>query len=325
MSLMAAWEVETREPAEETTMTDIRTIATGLQFPEGPVILHDGSIALVEIARGTITRVFLDGRTEVMAEPGGGPNGLAIGPDKFFYVCNSGGSHWITEDGVLRSIPSDKHYTTGRIERIEPSTGKVEVIYEACDGHPLRGPNDLVFDREGGFYFTDLGKNLARSHDHGGVYYARPDGSHIVEVTYPALTPNGIGLSPDGTTLYVAEMEPSRLWAFDILTPGVVHKAPFPSPHGGRLVCGLPGYQGFDSLAVDGAGNIVVATLYSGKVTAIAPDGHVVREIVTGDPLTTNICFGGAGNGTAYVTLGGFGALVAMDWPEKGLPLAFGG
>lgn len=306
-------------------MTHLRTIATGLLFPEGPVELPDGSIALVEIARGTITRVFPDGRSAVMAEPGGGPNGLAIGPDGFFYVCNSGGSHWITEDGILRSIPSDAHYSFGRIERIDPATGKVEILYERCGAHALRGPNDLVFDRHGGFYFTDLGKNLARSHDHGGIYYAQPDGSAIVEVAYPALTPNGIGLSPDGATLYVAEMDPSRLWAFDIIAPGRVSKAPFPSPHGGRLVAGLPGFQGFDSLAVDAAGNIVVATLYTGKVTAISPKGQIVREVATGDPMTTNVCFGGPGRRTAYVTLAGRGALVAFDWPEGGLPLAFGG
>ena len=100
-------------------MTEITTIATGLRFPEGPIAMQDGSIVLGEIERQTVTRVKPDGTTEVIAHTGGGPNGLAIGPDKFFYVCNSGGSHWIREDGVLRSIPSDKHYTTGRIERVE--------------------------------------------------------------------------------------------------------------------------------------------------------------------------------------------------------------
>ena len=99
-------------------------------------------------------------------------------------------------------------------------TGKVEVIYDSCDGHPLKGPNDLVFDVHGGFYFTDLGKWRRRDLDWGGLYYARADGSLIREVVYPLTMPNGVGLSPDGTDVYVAETETGRLWAFDIVKPG---------------------------------------------------------------------------------------------------------
>ena len=109
------------------------------------------------------------------------------------------------------------------------------VLYDHCGPNKLVGPNDIVFDGLGGFYFTDLGKSRARDRDWGGVYYALADGSRITEVVHPILTPNGIGLSPDGKTLYVAETETARLWAFDVLAPGVLAKAPFPSPHGGRL------------------------------------------------------------------------------------------
>ena len=91
--------------------------------------------------------------------------------------------------------------------------------------HTLKGPNDIVFDRNGGFYFTDLGKTRHRDRDQGGVYYAKADGSRIVEVAHPILTPNGIGLSPDERTLYVAETEGGRLWAFDIAAPGVIDAA----------------------------------------------------------------------------------------------------
>src|SRR6185437_4507859 len=129
-------------------------------------------------------------------------------------------------------------YTGGSIQRIDPATGKVTVLYDRCGAHKLCGPNDIVFDTQGGFYFTDLGKARARDRDWGGVYYARADGSKIVEVAHPILTPNGIGLSPDGAVLYVAETETARLWAFDIAEPGVVRKAPFPSPHGGRFIHG---------------------------------------------------------------------------------------
>ena len=123
--------------------------------------------------------------------------------------------------------------------------------------------------------------------------------------------------------LYVAETEPARLWAFDITAPGMVTKQGWPSPNGGRLVTGLGGFQRFDSLAVDAAGNICVATLITGCVSVIAPDGRLVRQVAMQDPMTTNICFGGPDLRTAYVTLSGTGQLVAMDWPEAGLRLAY--
>jgi gluconolactonase len=302
-------------------MNNIRVIATGLSFPEGPVAMADGSIVLVEIERQTVSRVRPDGRVEVIARTGGGPNGVAVGPDGAFYICNNGGFAWRTEHGLLRPVIQASDYTSGRIERVDPATGKVEILYDNCNGHKLRGPNDLVFDAHGGCYFSDLGKSRARDRDHGGLYYALADGSRIVEVAYPILTPNGVGLSPDGATVYVAETETARLWAFDLAAPGVARKQPFPSPHGGRLVAGLGGYQRFDSLAVDAHGNICVATLITGAVTSIAPDGRIVRQVKMPDPVTTNICFGGPDLRTAYVTLSGTGKLVALEWPEAGLKL----
>ena len=299
----------------------MRIIATGLRFPEGPVCLPNGDIALVEIERGTISRVSPDGAVSVIATPGGGPNGLAIGPGGDLFVCNNGGFMWHEQPGMLRPVGMPDDYSGGRIERVDPGTGKVHVLYTQCDGHPLCGPNDLVFDDQGGFYFTDLGKSRARTRDHGGVYYAKADGSAVTCVAYPVLTPNGVGLSPDGRTLYVAETETARLWAFPVEAPGRLGKLAFPSPHGGRLVCGLPGFQRFDSLAVDAAGNICVATLMSGCVSVVAPDGGSVHQVPTGDVYTTNICFGGPAMRTAYLTLSAQGALAAMDWPQPGLGL----
>jgi len=304
-------------------MSELRVMATGLRFPEGPVAMRDGSVVLVEIERQTVSRVAPDGTTTIVATTGGGPNGLAVGPDGAFYVCNNGGFLWRTEMNMLRpaGVPSD--YAGGRIERVDPKTGAVSVLYDRCGANRLLGPNDLVFDNHGGFYFTDLGKARARDRDWGAVYYALADGSQIVEVAHPILTPNGCGLSPDGKVLYVAETETARLWAFDIVSPGVVKKAPFPSPHGGRFIAGLGGFQRFDSLAVDAAGNICVATLVNGSVSVIAPDGRLLRQVPMPDMFCTNICFGGPDLRTAYMTLSGTGKLVAMDWPEPGLRLAY--
>ena len=302
-------------------MTALRTIATGLRFPEGPIAMKDGSIVLGEIERQTVTRVKPDGSTEVIAYTGGGPNGLAVGPDGAFYVCNNGGFSWRLEMNLMRPAGPSSDYTGGCIQRVDPVTGAVTVLYDHCGPHKLLGPNDIVFDGLGGFYFTDLGKARARDRDWGGVYYALADGSSIKEVAHPILTPNGIGLSPDGKTLYVAETETARLWAWDIVSPGVLAKAPFPSPHGGRILAGLGGFQRFDSLAVDAEGNICVATLVNGSVSVISPKGGLIRQVPMPDMFCTNICFGGPDLKTAYMTLSGTGQLVAMDWPEAGLRL----
>jgi gluconolactonase len=323
---------------------EVRTLADGLEFPEGPVALApsrrseaspvgmarelapgDGSVLLVEIFAGTLTRVTPDGTKTIVARTGGGPNGAALGPDGKCYICNNGGFRWHIEGTHRRPLMQADDYRGGRIERIDLATGAVETLYRAAGEVPLRGPNDLVFDAQGGFYFTDLGKVRAREMDRGAVYYAKADGSFITEVAFPMVTPNGVGLSPDEKTLYVAETESARLWAFDIIEPGVVAKQPWPSPHGGRLVAGVGGYQRFDSLALDADGRICVATLVNGGITVISPDGRHIEHHPMPDLMTTNICFGGPDLKTAFVTLSWTGKLVAIDWPSAGLKLNWSG
>jgi len=261
---------------------NLREIASGLRFPEGPIAMPDGSILLVEIERGTLLRVQPDGSKHVVAQFSGGPNGAAIGPDGKCTICNNGGFKWTDDETGLRPILQADDYSGGRIERVDLATGAVETLYTASDQAPLRGPNDLVFDRYGGFYFTDLGKGRHRELDRGAVCYARADGSLIREIAFPMITPNGVGLSPGGNTLYVAETEPARLWAFDLDGPGQVRRCPWPCPHGGRLVTGSSIFQRFDSLAVDCAGNICVATLVHGGISIIAPDGSSMCRCPSG-------------------------------------------
>ncbi len=307
-----------------TRMTQLggRVVATGLQFPEGPVAMPDGSVVLVEIARQTLSRVLPDGRCVVVARLGGGPNGAAVGTDGRCYVCNNGGFEFTREaDGLSRPVRRADDYVSGHIERVDLETGRAEVLYVDCDGVSLKGPNDIVMDGRGGFWFTDLGKIHDRKMDRGAVYYARTDGSLIREAVHPILTPNGIGLSPDGRTLYVAETETSRLWSFEITGEGIVRKLPFPSPHGGALVAGLPGYQRFDSLKVEAEGNICVATLIRGGVSVISPQGDWLEFHAAPEPYCTNLAFGGPSLRKAWVTLSGFGTLLEVDWPRAGLRL----
>ena len=298
---------------------DFEVIAEGLQFPEGPIAMPDGSIVLVEIARGTLSRVW-NGRTEVIANLGGGPNGAAIGPDGAVYVCNNGGFEWREVSGLLVPVRSAPDYMTGRIERVDLATGRFERIYEAFDGERLGGPNDIVFDRTGGFWFTDLGKSFARQRDHSCLFYARPDGSQLHRAVHPAVSFNGVGLSPDEKVVYCNDTETQKLWAFDIVEPGKL--AAFAFGQRGRVVCTLPGHQLLDSLAVEASGNVCSATLLNGGITIFKPDGSF-EHVAFPDPLTTNICFGGADMRDAYITLSGTGKLVKARWPRAGLKLNF--
>jgi len=296
-------------------------LATGLAFPEGPIAMPDGSVLVVEIMGGRLTRVLPDGRIETVAELGGGPNGAAIGPDGHCYVCNNGGFSWRTDDGYSRPTGVPDGYAGGYIQRVDPRTGAVEILYTHCDGVPLHGPNDIVFDSHGGFWFTDFGKKFDDRIMNGFLYYATVDGQSIRCAARHLLTPNGVGLSPDEKTVYVAETETSRLWSYPVCDRGEVGLRPWPSPAGGRLVHGLPGYQRFDSLAVEENGNICVATLVEGGISVFSPEGELLEFHEAPEVYCTNICFGGEDMKTAFITLSGYGQLLSVRWPRAGLSL----
>lgn len=297
-------------------LTEVEVLAEGLQFPEGPVALDDGSVLVVEIVGGNLTRVETDGSREVVAHLGGGPNGAAIGPDGAVYVCNNGGFG----GGGKPSI-----------QRVDLGTGEWEELYATSGGQPLAGPNDLVFDTTGGFWFTDYG---ARS-----IHYAIADGSSCDPKIKGLRSPNGIGLSPDGAVLYWAETTTRQVVRRHLEGAG----RPAPSAGFGieslvtggevdmsALVVGLPGAQELDSLAVDSSGAVCVGTLLESGITEVPPDGGldaVTRWILpefANDPVITNIAFGGDDLTTAFITCSLTGRLVRCRWHRPGLRLAFG-
>jgi len=296
-------------------------VAEGLQFPEGPVALADGSVLVVEIRRQTVTKIAPDGSCTILARTGGGPNGLAIGPDGALYICNNGGFEWREAAGAF--VPGHKphDYIGGRIQRLDLKTLALTTVYDSCGGKPLKGPNDLVFDSTGGFWFTDHGKSTPEYREHGAIHYAKPDGSLITLVRGEVGAPNGIGLSPDERIVYWADTTCGRLWAMELEGPGQAKASPVPwAP--GRVVATLPGHQLLDSLKVEAGGKVCVATILNGGITTFDPEGSTEHTPIP-DLAVTNLCFGGADMRDVWITGSFGGKLYKGRWPRPGLRLAF--
>ena len=281
----------------------VQKVAGDLRFPEGPVLMPDGSVIVLEMHGGAIQRIDTKGRVDLVAECGGGPNGAALGPDGALYVCNNGGC-W-----------SD-HYSGGRIQRVDLGSGSVDDLYLDCEGLPLSAPNDLVFDRAGSFWFTDSGHTHGRQKELGRIMRATPDGTTIEEAIGSLDSPNGIGLSPDESTLYFSETQTGRLHRWAVPAPG--HADDGKSRTTPSVLCGLPGVHLFDSLAVESSGAVAVATPISGCITVVAADGRKIRQFWPpddfDDPMLSNICFGTNGSDVAYITLSNRGWLVRCEW-----------
>jgi len=296
-------------------------VAEGLEFPEGPIAMADGSVILTEIKGQRLSRVTPDGKRETVVETGGGPNGAAIGPDGAIYVTNNGGAFQFFEaNGLNIPGPTPPTHTGGHIQRFDLATGKLTTVYDSCDGRRLIGPNDLVFDKAGGMWFTDHGCSTPEGRKNGAIYYARPDGSHISQQRGHLISPNGIGLSPDEKVVYVADTNLGRLWAFDVAEPGVLAAGPGFAP--GRVICNLQDYQLLDSLAVEAGGKVCVATIINGGITAFDPTGST-EHFAFPDILCTNIVFGGPDMRDAWVTASSTGRLYKARWPRPGLKLNY--
>ena len=295
-------------------MIDLQLVADGLAFPEGPVAMADGSVLLTEIRRNSLTRVRPDGTKDILAETAAGPNGAAIGPDGAVWIATNGGAFSYTErDGLVIPGPTPPGHDGGLIQRYDLATGRLDTVHEG-----LIAPNDLVFDETGGLWFTDHGVEMGEGRRYGG-----------------SITPRRRGASSaSATTSSARTASASRPTAGPLRRRHLFAAALGVRPAGAgqaRAAAGIcagagsrqsAGYQLLDSLAVEAGGKVCVATIVNGGITVFDPDGST-EHVPVPDPVTTNICFGGADMRDAWITAGATGRLYKARWPRPGLRLAY--
>lgn len=293
-------------------MTKERVLCDGLLFPEGPSLDSEGNLYVAEIAAARITRISPDGRKQVLKQLEGGPNGTAFGPDGYLYVMNNGGLTFA--NGRPSGIISGN--VGGWIERVSLD-GKSEIVYSDYRGTPLRAPNDIAFDAEGGFYFTDSQHGTRQSRPFGQIYYCRPDKGSIDLVAEQVHLPNGIALSANGKSVIAVETIPRLVVSFDIIRPGVLSEK--------TVIATLPEGCLPDGIAIDTDENVVCGGLGLGIVIAVNPIGQETLRIKMECTDPTNLAFGGPAHQTLYVTEGVLGRVVMVDWPVRGLDIAYRG
>jgi len=268
---------------------DVRLLASGLEWPEGPEYGPDGALYVANFAsaRGVISRIAPEGTVSAFAETGGAPNGLVFGPDGVLYVADAG------RRAVLR-VASD---------------GKVEVFADGFEGARFNSPNDLAFGPRGDLFMTDPLRNDPPDPCISPVYRITPEGDESLfggEMPYP----NGIAVSPDGSEVFVAEMRSNRLLAFALRPDGSAGEP--------RLMYRFrdPGWP--VGMVLDEEGTILVAVFRAGAVAFVSPEGELLDRWEREGSMPTDIAFGGPEFRTVYVT-DAAGKVEAFEHGARGL------
>jgi gluconolactonase len=288
--------------------------AVDLEAPEGPVVLPDGSIVVVEsgASRGSVTHISADGQTKRVVKKTGRPNGLAV---------DATGNIWVAES----KIPSLLRLTMD---------GHADVVATGCDGEPFLFPNDLCFGPDGALYLTDSGiltgdfapgdrirtDYMDLRYD-GRVYRIDPLTGRVKKIDTGIRFTNGVAFGPDGL-LYVNETITGAVYRYHWRGAEVTG----PRALFGNVVRddAPPGWKGPDGMAFADDGRLYVTVFGQGDVTVLGRDGEVVERIPTEGRLPTNVAFGLSGSKRMYVTEFEHGRIEMFDVTTDGLPLWIG-
>lgn len=247
-------------------------LADGFAFTEGPAADREGNVYFTDQPNDRILKWSVAGQLSTFLQPCGRSNGL------FF-----------DQDGNLLACADEKN----QLWSINPR-GEHEVLVENYDEKLLNGPNDLWIRPDGGLYFTDpyyqrpYWKRGPIEQDVQGVYFLAVDRKTLRRVADDLQQPNGIVGTPDGKTLYVADIRAGRTYAYDIQSDGQLEEK--------RLFC----TSGSDGMTLDQAGNLY---LTGGEgVTVFDSQGQKLGVIPVEERWTANVCFGGEDRKTLFIT-----------------------
>ncbi|QTH20129.1 SMP-30/gluconolactonase/LRE family protein [Rhizorhabdus wittichii] len=262
-------------------------------YLEGPVLGRDGLLYFTDVPWGRIFRMTPDGEISLFVEYDGEPNGLKFHRDGRLFVADN-------RNGIVV---------------IDPISRKVEVLVKRVANEGLRGPNDLTFSKSGDLYFTDQG-NSDLQRPHGRVIHVADNGDARILVT-DIPSPNGLVLSPKEDWLYLAVTRTLTVWRIAMEpSPGLAPSSPVGTV---GVFLQLSGGGGPDGMAVDSAGNVVVAHSNLGSVWIFSPIGEPLYRIKSEvGHATSNIAYGGPDNKTLYITESSSGSILAADLPVAG-------
>jgi gluconolactonase len=254
-------------------------------FIEGPVFDSEGNLFIVDIPYGRIFRISPQGKTELFTEYDGEPNGLAFHADGRLFVAD---------------------YKKGLVT-VDPRTRQAQVLLERDTMDHFKGLNDLTFASNGDLYFTDQGGT--GWHDQSGRVYRLRAGGQLDLLLDRVPSPNGLALSLDEQTLFLAVTRANAVWRVPILSNGKAFKV-------GTFIQ-LSGGVGPDGLAIDEEGNIAIAHFGMGCAWLFSPHGCPLLCIRSPEGVgITNVCFGDDDRRSLYLTESESGCVLRTRVPE---------
>lgn len=248
----------------------VKKAGTGYAFTEGPAVDAEGRVFFTDQPNDRI-HVWDEGKgISLWLEGSGRSNGM-----------------YFDNDGQLLACADEHNRIVGFNDRKEMRT-----LFENYDGNHLNGPNDLWVSPTGNIYFTDpyyhrdyWEEGHAEAQDARGVYLLSRDG-RISRVSEEYKQPNGLIGTPDGKTLYVADINDRKIWKYTIQPDGTLSDRTFFAP------------EGSDGMTIDQQGNIY---LTMGKVWVYSPQGELIAEIEVPEH-PSNVCFGGKERDILFIT-----------------------
>jgi gluconolactonase len=291
---------------------EVHVLAGSIHGPEGPTVMSDGSVLLVEFFSGEVLRIRPDGRRDSVANVGVGVAGTAQSRTGILYVARV--NYDLVQPAGASRTPAST--SGGQILSIDLDSHRVSRLYTEYEGAALKGPDDLVIDSDDDIWWTDV---LEQS-----VYWGRGDGSEIRRPVSGASGVNGITLSSDGRYIYIVSR--GRLVAYHIVGRGRLEMdGAQPRAH---VVTPLSmSLKRLDGLKTQANGNVVMADWVEGLLV-VSPGGHVLSQTkLPGNLQPVNMAFGGPDKRTLFIAAASGGAdgwklqgkLVAMSWPDPGL------